>query len=305
MALFGKRNPVRENRIENIGSWPIRLTDFHLVSDYEFPPSHYTEIFLVRSGTFLHETESGTQAVREGAAMVHHPSSRHVVKNPEDVRITRVRFLPEWFAGEYENVMGAPDVLGLFFARSWFDLPEDSSLQVFTTRDSQAVYLSTAFDLLSQCLHSGRHEESISRVTLFEILLLLGDEYHLYWRGGNRLALGTTVEQSLDIIERAVASGSRLPLKQLQSATDLSQDALSQALRKGVGLSLVDYVQRRRLQHAARRLISGTEAVPVIAEFLAFNDEAVFAKEFEKLFSFTPAVYREKFAAGNGGNSPG
>lgn len=300
MALFSKRNAVRENRIENFGRWPIRLTDFHLVSDYEFPPSPYTEIFLVRSGTFLHETENGTQAVRVGTAMVHHPSTRHMVKNPEGVRITRLRYLPEWLAGEYENVMGAPDVLGLFFAHTWFELPEESSLQVFTTRDSQSVYLSASFDFLSQCLRTGRHLESVSRVTLFEILLLLGDEYHVYWRGGNRLTLANEVRKSLDIIERAVASGNRLPLKQLQTATDLSQDGISQALRKGVGLSLIDYVQRRRLQHAARRLIGSADAVALVAEQFAFSDEQGFGKEFEKLFGFTPAVYREKFTSGNG-----
>ncbi len=295
MALFSKRQPIKDNRIENLGRWPIRLTDFFLVDDYEFPPSHYTEIFLVRDGHFLHETESGQQAVRTGTAMVHHPSSRHVIKQPEQVRISRIRFLPEWFAGEYENVMGAPDVLGLFFARHWFEIPEDTNLQVFTTRDEQLDFLGAAFDFLAQCLREGRHAESIARVTLMEIMILLGDDYHVYWRGGNRIPLDETATESLDIIERAVASGGRLPLKQLQAATGLEQEELSQALRKAVGLTLVDYVQRRRLHHAAKRLLATDEEIAHVAEMFAFSDADHFAREFEKRFQFLPAVYREKF----------
>lgn len=300
MSLFSRRQSIKDNRIENLGRWPIRLTDFFLVDEYEFPPSQYAELFLVREGHFLHETENGTQAVRAGTAMVHHPSSRHVVKQPEQVRISRIRLLPEWFAGEYDNVMDAPDVLGLFFARHWFEIPEEENLQVFTTRDNQAEFLASAFDFLAQCLRTGRHLESISRITLFEILMMFGDEYHVYWRGGNRIPLDETVTASLEIIERAASSGARMPLKRLESETKLSQEDLSQALRKAVGLTLVDYMQRRRLHHAARRLLATEEEVGAVSELFAFNDEETFSREFERLFQFVPSVYREKYGSGNG-----
>lgn len=297
MSLFQRKQSIKDDRIDNFGRWPIRLTDFFLVDEYEFPPSPYSELFLVREGHFLHETDSGVQAVRAGTAMVHHPSARHVIKQPEQVRITRVRFLPEWFAGEYADIMGAPDVLGLFFARHWFEIPEDTDLQVFTTRESRTRFLSAALDLLEECLREERHAESISRVTLLEIMMLIGDDYHVYWRGGNRLPLPDTVITTMDIIERAVAGGGRLPLKPLQSATGMEQDELSQTLRKHIGLTLVDYLQRRRLHHAARQLIASDQSPAEIAENQACSDPETFEKEFEKLFHFTPEVYREKFRA--------
>lgn len=298
MALFSKRQNIRDNKIENVGRWPIRLTDFYLVDDYEFPPSHYTEIFLVRSGHFLHETETGAQAVRAGTAMVHHPSSRHVIKQPEQVRLTRVRFLPEWFVGDFSSVMDAPDVLSLFFARHWFQVPSDTNLQVFTVRESQLPFLDSAFELLAQSLRTGRHIEPISQVTLLQIMLILGDEYHVYWRGGNRLPITEGVATSLEIIERAVASGRRLPLKQLQIAADGgSQDEISQDLRKHVGMTLIDYVQSRRLQHAARKLLATNDDPAEIAEAVVLSDASQFEKSFETAFGFLPQVYREKFGA--------
>ena len=67
MGMFFKRSGIAENRIENSGRWPVRLTHFYLVDDYEFPATNFPEIFFVQEGNLLHETEVGTQAVREGS----------------------------------------------------------------------------------------------------------------------------------------------------------------------------------------------------------------------------------------------
>ncbi|MCB1090730.1 MAG: helix-turn-helix transcriptional regulator [Verrucomicrobiae bacterium] len=295
MALFLKKNAIRENRIENVGRWPIRLTDFFLVDDYEFPPSRFTEVFLVRAGNFLHETESGTQAVRTGTAIVHHPESRHVVKQPDQVKLTRIRFLPEWFSGDFRSIIESPDALGLFFVPTFFEIPQESRVQVFTCRESQLSFVFSLFDLLHQSLRTGRHGEPVSRVTLLEILLLLGDEYHVYWRGGNRLAIPEEVNVALQVVETAVASGGRLPIKLLQSESGQSQEELNQAFRKHLGLSLTDYAQGRRVRHAAQRLLGSTDPVDSISANFGFSDRSQMDKAFDGAFGMAPDAYRMKF----------
>ena len=64
---FFKRSGIAENCIENCGRWPVRLKHFYLVNDYEFPATNYSEIFFIREGNLLRETEVGAQAVRGGA----------------------------------------------------------------------------------------------------------------------------------------------------------------------------------------------------------------------------------------------
>lgn len=300
MALFLKKNAIRENRIENVGRWPIRMTDFFLVDDYEFPPSRFLEVFYVRSGNFLHETESGTQAVRTGTAIVHHPSSRHVVKQPDQVKLTRVRLLPEWFAADFGSIMGSPDALSLFFAPIWFQLPQESRVQVFTTRNSQQGLLLSLFELLHQCLRTGRHAEPVSRVALLEILILLGDEYHAYWRGGNRLALPGELLKAMELIERSIASGGRLPLKQLQTDTERTQEEINQLFRKHLGLPLMEYALNRRVHHGALRLLGTGESTETISALYGFSDPSQFEKAFEGAFGFPPETYRMKFSVSQG-----
>ncbi len=115
MALFFKKSGIAENRIENSGRWPVRVTQFQLIDEYEFPATNFPEIFFVQEGNFLHETGAGTQAVREGVAMMVNPGQRHTVKQPDEVVLTRVRFLPEWLTREYDLIIRSPNVLSLFF----------------------------------------------------------------------------------------------------------------------------------------------------------------------------------------------
>lgn len=294
-----KRNQ-KQNRIENSGEWPIRATDFFLVDDYEFPPSPYTEIFLVRAGNFLHETDFGAQAVRSGAAMIHHPSARHTIKRPEQVHLTRIRFLPEWFAGDFVTLLEAPDVVSLVFAEDWFELPRDQCLEVFTTQTARLPILATMFELMGEILRSKGQAEPMARVTLLEIMLLLGDDYHVYWRGGNRLPIPEEVQQAMTIVERSMASGGRTPVKQLQESLGMTQEVISTAFRKHLGLTLPEFAQRRRLQHAAKRMLKTQEDPEHVAKIFGFKDVDTFASEFENRFQFAPAVYREKF----GGEPP-
>ena len=135
MGLFFKKSSITDNRIENSGRWPVRLTHFYLIDEYEFPATNFPEIFFVREGTFLHETDVGTQAVREGAVVVVNPGHRHTIMQPEEVVLTRVRYLPEWLTLEYELIANSPNVLSLFFDQSWFRYPRDENLHVFTTRN--------------------------------------------------------------------------------------------------------------------------------------------------------------------------
>jgi AraC-like DNA-binding protein len=294
VSLF-KRTSLRQNRIENVGRWPLRLTNFFLCDDYEFPPSNYAEIFLVREGAFLHETDNGTQALRRGALMVNHPSNRHAMKQTEALLISRIRFLPEWFARDYQTIVEAPDVLSLFFSQSWFQYPSDTTLHVFSAREEALVYLEKEFELLQEALGQGRQLEPIVRVTMLKLMLLIGDEYHLYWRGRNWLDLRPEIRTTMDAIEESVADGESSNLKDLKEVVGMSQDHLGRLFRKATGITLVDYAQRRRNHHAALRLLTTAETARGISESLGFTDSAHFTKSFQKYFNLSPNVYRQKF----------
>lgn len=294
MALFSKKHGIGENRIENSGRWPVRLTQFQLIDDYEFPATNFPEIFFVRSGTFLHETDAGTQVLREGFAMMVNPGRRHRIKQPDEVVLSRVRFLPEWLTRDYELVVRSPEILSLFFDQSWFRAPREEKLHVFTARGEGAARVVAEFDYLRELLREKRQLEPVARISTLKLMALLADEHRRFWRGTTPAELPAEAVFALDRVEESVLRGEAFdPTKMPRGG--FTKRALANAFEALAGMSLGEYAHRRRAFHAAFRLLSTREEPRRVSKALGWASTAEFAMHFESVFDVPPAVYREQF----------
>ncbi len=294
MGLFFKRSGITENRIENSGRWPVRLTHFYLIDDYEFPATNFPEIYFVQEGSFLLETDIGTQAVREGAAMMVNPGYRHSVKQPEEVVITRLRFLPEWLTQEYQIIANSPNLFSLFFDQSWFRYPREENLHVFNTRGDGAIRVRSELEYLWELLREKRQLDPIARVSVLKILMLLTDEHQRFWRGVSEVEFLPEVKHALDKIEATILKaapfdGGKMP------RGGFEKKVIESSFSETIGMSLDAYAHRRRAFHAACRLLSSRDEPRRISKELGFSTIAEFRKEFEAVFDISPTVYRDKF----------
>jgi hypothetical protein len=275
MALFSRKSGIAENRIENSGRWPVRVTRFQLIDNYEFPATNFPEIFFVQKGRFLHETGAGSQAVREGVAMMVNPGQRHTVKQPEEVVLTRVRFLPEWLTREYDLIIRSPNLLSLFFDQSWFRYPRDENLHVFTTRGEGAARI-------------------VTRVSILKLMMLLADEHHRFWRGVSEVELLPEAAHALDQIEGGILrAGAFDPAAMPRGGFE--KRAIEKAFNELTGMTMSDYAHRRRVFHAAFRLLTTREDPRRISRALGWASTGEFTNQFASVFDIPPAVYREKF----------
>lgn len=296
MALFPKKSVPGENRIENAGRWPIRLTHFHLSDDYNFPATNYPEIFYVQQGGLLHETKSGKQTIREGFAMLVHPGHQHTISNPEGVIVSRIRYLPEWFAMEFATVFSLPDVLTLFFDQSWLQFPRDDSLHVFNTREESRVVIQSELNYLHEVLKTGDHLSPVTRMSLLKIMNALANDFQRYWRGAGGPKLTPQVRFALDLIERKVFAGEPFRETALRSG-GYDKAEVESGFRSYTGLSPSEYCERRRVFHAAYQLIATKDETALIARNAGFSDLSKFDYAFDHTFEISPDVYREKFRA--------
>lgn len=294
MALFFKKSGIAENRIENSGRWPVRLTNFQLIDDYEFPATNFPEIFFVQEGHFLHETAAGTQAVREGVAMMVNPGQRHTVKQPSEVVLTRLRFLPEWLTREYEILIRSPDVLSLFFDQSWFRYPRDENLHVFTTRGDGTVRIRDELAYLGGLLRDKRHLEPVARVSVLKLMMLLADEHRRFWRGVSEIEILPEAAHALDEIEGCILRAEPFEPAAMPRG-GFERRAVDKAFTELTGMGMTDYALRRRVFHAAFRLLTTREEPRRISKTLGWPTTGEFSKQFEAIFDIPPAVYREKF----------
>lgn len=293
---FFKKSTISENRIENSGRWPVRLTNFYLIDEYDFPATNFPEVFFVQEGTFLHETDVGTQAVREGAVAIVNPGHRHTVKQPEEVVLTRLRFLPEWLTLEYPLIANSPNLFTLFFDQSWFRYPREDNLHVFSTRAEAAGRVRDELEYLRSLIKDRRQLEPIARVSALKLMMLLTDEHLRFWRGVSEVEILPEAKHALDQIETTIIRAEPFDAGKMPRG-GFEKQAIESAFGDLTGMTLVEYAHRRRVFHAACRLLTTRDEPRRISKETGFATTAEFGREFEAVFDISPQVYRDKFGA--------
>jgi YesN/AraC family two-component response regulator len=79
-------------------------------------------------------------------------------------------------------------------------------------------------------------------------------------------------------------------------AKDLSVNAsyLSSVFRKETGYSYIDYVNRKRMEHAAYLLSDSRQLISSIAQSCGIQDDNYFTKLFKKYNGKTPRQFRQE-----------
>lgn len=320
------QNPTGDRRIRNAGRWPLRVTDFYLDEPYEQPPVDYLEIFYVRSGSFLHESDAGRQTQRDGAAIISHPRNRHLLKHVENCHLTRVRFLPEWLTPDFPRLLTAEFALSAMFSKSWFHLPDRDSIHVFDTRPERRAHLVSELELMRSLLEEANHreptgdEQALLRASLVSFLLQIGAEFGTFLRHRGGLVLPDKCRAFLLRMESLLVNdaspgsfegiGYVAANEQNTSAGEEPGDDehgdFAARFRHVIGLTMEDYLLQRRVDHAAYRLLTSEQRTGKIATALGFADAAALTLKFEARYRVSPAVYRQKFCASSAnGNGKG
>lgn len=84
-----------------------------------------------------------------------------------------------------------------------------------------------------------------------------------------------------------------LTVDELADVACLTESYLIRAFRKGLGITPLQYVIRKKVQHAQKMLLSTEMTVQEIAKAVGFDDASYFIRLFKKNIGLTPQVYRE------------
>ena len=110
-----------------------------------------------------------------------------------------------------------------------------------------------------------------------------------------RQGQGGTVRAILGYIEASMPGP--ISLAELSKAFFMSEGHLSRLFRKEMGMSIIAYVKRMRIQMAARMLLDSGEPVSVIAVRVGVNDANYFCRMFKSVMGISPSEYRLKQSA--------
>ena len=100
------------------------------------------------------------------------------------------------------------------------------------------------------------------------------------------------VSRCLDYIDRHL--NEKILLEQLATHVGLNTSYLSVLFKKETGLSVSDYILRRKLEVAENMLKNSDYNCAEISSFLAFNSQSHFTESFRKKNGVTPKQFRDR-----------
>ena len=87
----------------------------------------------------------------------------------------------------------------------------------------------------------------------------------------------------------------RITLNKLAEVTALSPAYLSKLFHKEVGLTISEYITKKRVQAAENMLKYSDNTCLEISDYLCFSSESHFIQVFKKYTGYTPKCFREQF----------
>ena len=100
------------------------------------------------------------------------------------------------------------------------------------------------------------------------------------------------VRSAVDYIERHLAED--LDLDRIAAALHYSKYHLHRAFSATVGLTIHDYLKRRRLTEGARRLIESDQPILEIALTSGYESQQAFSAIFKEMYKLSPGQFRER-----------
>lgn len=259
------------------------------------PHDHsYSELTVIVSGDVEHRTRNGRQRLSAGSIIVMPAGACHAFTAPRNLVLYNLYFLAEWLAGDLGSLRDEPLALTLFFQDHLFAKPEEPRAEIGKIKSGIFNLVRESLDMLErEASLSGLHRETILRLSLLRLLVLVSRGFT---SSEATAQIGRAeVRRAITLIEHALLEGTSPALAHLAQRCGLSLHHLGRLFRHETGLSLGSYIQRRRIDYAARLLLDPSLTFTEIAYRLQFTDSSHFTHRFKKMKGCTPSVFRQAF----------
>lgn len=270
-------------------------------------PAHdhvFHEIVFVESGTAEHVTAGEARKLRPGDVIVIQPQVWHAYHSPRGFCIINCLIAPrliQRFGGLLEEVEGAFE---LFRRRA--RRPEAEPPVVLHARPSDRQALLQHLETIMQERAEQRNGWSVAvTAELLKVLLLTARLRGQVTAGADRDELPVdaagarladrTAQAVLDTVSHLEAHfAERVRLGTLSQRVHLSPGHLSRAFARRMGMGVMEYVARLRMEEACRLLRWSDRPVKSVAAAVGYNEIAYFSRRFKEMTGESPRAYRRK-----------
>ncbi len=143
-------------------------------------------------------------------------------------------------------------------------------------------------------LHTTPRNNLYIRACIEKLFSLLCETYVKQWPDADIRSFRPEVVFVLEEVDQCLSRGEGVDVRRLAATCELSGEHLSRVFQDAVGLTVMQYFQKRRAQHACRLLAGGKATPTQIAHDLGFADYAHFRRQFSRYIGVTPSAFLKK-----------
>ena len=233
------------------------------------------EIILIREGSGVHIINGKKYYTRKGDLILINSGVIHDESNFENLSIYSCAFTDLKLPNLERNQIISDEIIPVINSGDYFQ------------------ELSTIFELIYQGtaenkIHSAEEGSHLLAVIIIIIKRLLEDMEFDESSGRNE-----TVKQVKKFIDDNYFE--ELNINKIAEDFHINVSALIRSFKNLVGLSPIQYLNRRRIGEAQTLLIDTNKSVTDIAFEVGFNNRTYFNKVFQKIMGMTPKKYREMY----------
>ena len=166
-----------------------------------------------------------------------------------------------------------------------------AAVQFTITQDEMESIDHEIEDISKEC-YNKKPSSTFLNMSLMKLLIKLSRAYVRQNDTECLMGLRPEVQRALESIEQTLLQSNEFTVHSLATTCALSPGHFSTIFKTAVGLTPMEYYQRRRVQYACRHLMEPDKQVTDIAHDLGYTDSAHFCHFFRRYQKMSPSQYR-------------
>lgn len=272
----------------------LRLRLFHsVVQSFQraYTEHRHTafELSLICSGTGIYRAGEKSYCFREGDVFLFSTNEPHCIVEANGVLdILNLQFEPR-FLWSAENALYRVQYPDIFFKRN-----EDYAHKLSIRPDAAREIARRLQSVEQEFLLKKMDYRFMVKLQILELLVLIRREYADWFQKHSsqvQVSYLAQMERAQDYIDRNLAE--EIHLEEVAREAAMSSAYFSTLFKKLNGMTLWEYVQSRRIELAAEKLLNTDRNVGEIAMECGYNSISNFNRSFKTVTGQTPVAYRK------------
>ncbi|MBQ0001000.1 MAG: AraC family transcriptional regulator [Clostridiales bacterium] len=247
----------------------------------------YFEMIYVLSGSCAHHVENSYSILNEGDFIILPPGLHHYILQAENAHLTLFMIHPETLKTLFPSLTTGHDTLSSFL----HDIMCRDTLNYYLTihTDNHPQIQQTLLELKEEMFRSDEYTDHVALTTFSSFMLnVIRNSSHAEFSSSE-----TIVNQDQQILSMIYEQYATITLSQLAESLHYSIPYCSKYLKKNLGCTFSELIQKVRFQQARNLLMNSTLPVNQIGKNIGYETPENFFRAFKKVHGVTPSQYRK------------